>query len=861
LDSTDVNLTGIGAVKVPTFVVNSCRRILEEVATIGIFRKTGSASRQKEIIFRLERGQPFEESDNVIDIACILKTFFRSLPEPLIPPGNIQETFIRCLLDDSTVKPCVLLACLLLPPLVLNTLAYFCQFLAQVARYADTNKMTVSNLAIILAPNIMPVHHNIQQRHNSHVRVVQILIESATELGVVPEVIIDQLEKLNSNEAALLYTVKKKKKRRSGSLTRMFNGFKKIVGALGSSNESLERAEPVPDFDKDAPTPCLTKSAKKRRVNENPFSARKKKDLLSLLPEGSALLPNTSAPPKEKKRISLGVRKEAKLAAAESVPSVMDRRWSLVGAPWHRKKSVDKGDDRLHARLSPVVSLPSLSTPDRHRSFIEEEPGELAKAKSEEIMRDLSPTPEAAHDVSFVQVPRSEYEAIQNRVTAIENKITAEFRASELADDSFVEPVVCGPDSVQEKFVKTLEETTPINSVACTTDQLAKRLSRELKIRRSTECRSPSARKIGTIRRRSRENGARLSRSTTWHMGTTSKNISEKIDSMSKESLCLRSNLKRGRPNTVQTGLRHPSPNRKFGEENRSDDEKWVEAEQFFNDPENEAKEANSEEEARDELPQTPVLKSTLEIFKTPVAPASNSRVGRSMERREHGSITPKYVTSISVNDKTPMAPPPSLPPRRTPQPKKTPCLPPRTPSQLAFAPHAVTPDVQTGRASIARIRSQNAGHVAAKARLFDNLDKSARAGPKNYTSQHSVHGEERLLNRVLKESNQVPRASPRATTPRSRRQSMAIKRHKLLSPISAAKRQRRCDQLLAQRLKAVDEMHKRRRLSEVVGAAPSATTTAGKRANENKTPTKRMKVGAGLVRKSPRLTAQPLRR
>jgi len=139
--------------------------------------------------------------------------------------------------------------------------------------------------------------------------------------------------------------------------------------------------------------------------------------------------------------------------------------------------------------------------------------------------------------------------------------------------------------------VKTLEETTPINSVACTTDQLAKRLSRELKIRRSTECRSPSARKIGTIRRRSRENGARLSRSTTWHMGTTSKNISEKIDSMSKESLCLRSNLKRGRPNTVQTGLRHPSPNRKFGEENRSDDEKWVEAEQFFNDPENEAKE------------------------------------------------------------------------------------------------------------------------------------------------------------------------------------------------------------------------------------------------------------------------------
>ena len=40
----------IAAVKVPTFVVNACRRILNEVSTIGIFRKTGSSNRQKQII-------------------------------------------------------------------------------------------------------------------------------------------------------------------------------------------------------------------------------------------------------------------------------------------------------------------------------------------------------------------------------------------------------------------------------------------------------------------------------------------------------------------------------------------------------------------------------------------------------------------------------------------------------------------------------------------------------------------------------------------------------------------------------------------------------------------------------------------
>ncbi|XP_017768389.1 PREDICTED: uncharacterized protein LOC108556694 [Nicrophorus vespilloides] len=54
-------------------------------------------------------------------------------------------------------------------------------------------------------------------------------------------------------------------------------------------------------------------------------------------------------------------------------------------------------------------------------------------------------------------------------------------------------------------YEQTLVQTEPLSP---TTDQLAKRLSRELKIRRSNEpkvFRSPSARKIGSLRRRSRE--------------------------------------------------------------------------------------------------------------------------------------------------------------------------------------------------------------------------------------------------------------------------------------------------------------------------------------------------------------------
>lgn len=234
---------------------------------------------------------PFDDTDNVLDIASILKTFFRNLPEAIIPPGALQETLIKCLLDEKTSHQNILLACLLLPVLKLNTLAYLMQFLNKVSEYASDNKMTIENLAIIMGPNIMPVCHNVQQRNSAHVKIISILIKNAYLIGSVPENILERMHELNtSREEALLQTEKKKKKRRSGSLNRVFNGLRKIVGALGSSSESLERTQ---DVDKVLQTPVLTKSTKKRRVNENPFSARKKKDLMSFLPNNGALLPST----------------------------------------------------------------------------------------------------------------------------------------------------------------------------------------------------------------------------------------------------------------------------------------------------------------------------------------------------------------------------------------------------------------------------------------------------------------------------------------------------------------------------------------------------------------------------------------
>ena len=87
-------------VQVPTFVVQSCQAILKGVHTEGLFRKAGSACRQREIKRQLERREALKSSHDVIDLANILKQFLRELPDPLIPYQlhDILLKYIRLLL-------------------------------------------------------------------------------------------------------------------------------------------------------------------------------------------------------------------------------------------------------------------------------------------------------------------------------------------------------------------------------------------------------------------------------------------------------------------------------------------------------------------------------------------------------------------------------------------------------------------------------------------------------------------------------------------------------------------------------------------------------------------------------------------
>jgi len=94
---------------------------------------------------------------DVHTVASLLKSYLRELPEPLVP-YDIYEQVMTIVIREvpvigeqcAAVKLGDLLACRL-SPANYNTLQYVCLFLADVALYADDNKMTVSNLATVFA--------------------------------------------------------------------------------------------------------------------------------------------------------------------------------------------------------------------------------------------------------------------------------------------------------------------------------------------------------------------------------------------------------------------------------------------------------------------------------------------------------------------------------------------------------------------------------------------------------------------------------------------------------------------------------------------------------------------------------------
>ncbi|XP_047353118.1 uncharacterized protein LOC124950447 isoform X1 [Vespa velutina] len=566
-----VNLSSGGIVHVPVFVSQASAFLEKHITQEGLFRKAGSHMRQKELMSYLDKGSLLGEKNHAIDVANCLKTFFRDLPEPLIP-YTYHDLFLHCAMLKNHRVQALLLACVLLPPYHLNTLAFVMEFLKKVSLYEKQNKMSIDNLAKVIGPNIMPLREAtmmaVQSRLELHLIIVKILIENAENIGVLPDhithLILSEVISSIDNELDLsdsqLHGKLKKKKYRSGSLTRkphlsasnlnlrMLHGLKKIVGKSNSPiNAEINENQ---DSITNSSMTCTSsiKSTKKRKVIEwlDPQSTKKKRisDKIEKSKKTGLNIDRFVSKSKQKVDSSSSIR---------TFNPYTDRRWSLAhNSPVSFEKRRTNSDGSLHLKKS-ILKETETSNSNNHSNYsdvfvdadinLSDYNNEQVLLKKEANNTDINQwhikfnnsseklkhinkhsDPPIGTAVTkdeyeeYVRIPKSEYEEIKNRVSAIESRISQEFGyIDDARNESLIENSV---NKVQTEYEKTLEEAGIKNIV--TADHLAKKLGKELKIRRSSErkvIRSPSARKIGSLRRRSQEKikSKCVSRTDSWH--------------------------------------------------------------------------------------------------------------------------------------------------------------------------------------------------------------------------------------------------------------------------------------------------------------------------------------------------------
>ncbi|KAJ3208078.1 hypothetical protein HK099_000135, partial [Clydaea vesicula] len=204
--TTTLGPKGCGSFRIPYFIDASVKLLLTmDISSEGIFRKNGNIKRLKEVTDDLDR-DPFNfncKDDNPIQIAALIKKFFREMPEPLLT-WRLHKLFITAMkLSDEAVKKEALQYILCLLPKqnidllvvlmwLLNIIFEQCVLSENSAANPDDtggNKMSIKNLATVFAPNILASKSkNLQDDDNNlGIEVIKLLLTYQNDFWLVPE--------------------------------------------------------------------------------------------------------------------------------------------------------------------------------------------------------------------------------------------------------------------------------------------------------------------------------------------------------------------------------------------------------------------------------------------------------------------------------------------------------------------------------------------------------------------------------------------------------------------------------------------------------------------------------------------------
>ncbi|XP_072444986.1 SH3 domain-binding protein 1-like [Chiloscyllium punctatum] len=159
----------------------------------GLFRLAAAASVLKRLKSALDSGtfDPDEFKSDPHAVAGALKSYLRELPQPLMTFDLYDEWFQAASEKDLPKKVERLReVCTKLPPESYNNLRYLIKFLAKLAEYQEVNKMSPSNIAIVLGPNLL------WPRDERKVSLMDMASASSVQVVTVMEPIIQNAERI-----------------------------------------------------------------------------------------------------------------------------------------------------------------------------------------------------------------------------------------------------------------------------------------------------------------------------------------------------------------------------------------------------------------------------------------------------------------------------------------------------------------------------------------------------------------------------------------------------------------------------------------------------------------------------------------
>uniref|UniRef100_A0A8C7MLY8 Rho GTPase activating protein 18 n=1 Tax=Oncorhynchus kisutch TaxID=8019 RepID=A0A8C7MLY8_ONCKI len=291
--------------KVPIILQRLISHIEDEgLDTEGLLRIPGAAIRVKAVCVELE-GKFYEglfpwESLKQHDAASLLKLFIRELPHPLLTVKYLSAfiAVLRLPTKKQQLQALNLLV-LLLPESSRDTLKALMEFFQRVIDHKEQNKMTLNNVAVVMAPNIFMFkgfRNKISEQQEFSLatetaNIVRLLIRYQNLLWTIPKFIMNQVRKQNtenqkkmSKDRAMMKLLKKMAYERE-----KHEKQEKPLSEVDSSSQGFIRVQ-APQFSKVSMAVQLTEELqasdvlsrflKERCLDEETYM----KDLLELNP-------------------------------------------------------------------------------------------------------------------------------------------------------------------------------------------------------------------------------------------------------------------------------------------------------------------------------------------------------------------------------------------------------------------------------------------------------------------------------------------------------------------------------------------------------------------------------------------------